>query len=143
MDKWDVGEWDKFNERIINEFRANEGEVAAVRRLPDGLDPSHRSKSGTEQVSPLACFPEDGGSMLIIASKAGAPGIPDWYHNVKANPNFTVELGTETFRVHAEEVVGPERDEFFARVAAERPNFADYQQKTTRQIPVLRLTPVS
>ena len=55
----------------------------------------------------------------------------------------SVEVGTETFPVHAEEVVGAERDEFFARVAAERPNFGEYQRKTTRTIPVLRLTRVS
>jgi deazaflavin-dependent oxidoreductase (nitroreductase family) len=138
-----MSEWDEWNARIIEEFRANEGRVAESDGYPTILIHHIGAKSGTERVSPLACFPEDGGSMLIIASKDGAPTNPDWYHNVKANPRFTVEVGTETFPVHAEEVVGPERDEFLARVAADRPNFAEFQQKTTRTIPVLRLTRVA
>jgi deazaflavin-dependent oxidoreductase (nitroreductase family) len=136
-------EWNEWNARIIEEFRANEGRVAEADGYPTILIHHIGAKSGIERVSPLACFPEDGGSMLIIASKAGSPTNPDWYHNVKANPTFTVEVGTETFQVHAEEVVGPERDEIFARVAAERPNFGEFQEKTTRTIPVLRLTRVS
>ncbi|MFD1521419.1 nitroreductase family deazaflavin-dependent oxidoreductase [Pseudonocardia yunnanensis] len=138
-----VTDWDEFNTRIINEFRANEGRVAESDGHPTILIHHIGAKSGTERVTPLASFPEDGGTMLIIASKAGSPTNPDWYHNVKANPTFTVETGTETFLVHAEEVVGPERDEIFARVAADRPNFDEYQQKTTRTIPILRLTRVA
>jgi deazaflavin-dependent oxidoreductase (nitroreductase family) len=80
---------------------------------------------------------------VIIASKGGAPTNPDWYHNLKANPKFDVEVGTETFAVLAEEVSGPERDEIWARVVAEKPGFGDYERKTIRTIPVLRLTRVS
>ncbi len=137
-------DWNSWNQGIVDEFRANGGRVGGPFEGAAMILIHHiGAKSGIERVSPLACFPEDGGSMLIIASKAGAPTNPDWYHNVKANPKFTVEVGTETFPVHAEELSGPERDEIWSRVVAERPNFAGYQQKTTRPIPVLRLTRVS
>jgi deazaflavin-dependent oxidoreductase (nitroreductase family) len=98
------------------------------------------AKSGTERVAPLVWFPQDDGSLVIVASKGGAPTNPDWYHNLKANPTFDVEVGTETFAVTAEEFTGAERDEIFAKIAAERPGFGEYQEKTTRVIPVFRLT---
>jgi deazaflavin-dependent oxidoreductase (nitroreductase family) len=136
--------WDEWNQGIINEFRANEGRVGGqFEGAPMILIHHIGAKSGTERVAPLVYFPLDDGSLVIIASKGGAPTNPDWYHNVKANPKFTVEVGTETFPVHAAEVSGPERDEIWTRVVAERPGFGEYQQKTTRTIPVLRLTRVS
>jgi len=104
-----VTDWDEFNTRIINEFRANEGRVAESDGHPTILIHHIGAKSGTERVTPLASFPEDGGTMLIIASNAGAPTNPDWYHNVKANPKFTVEMGTETFPVHAAAAVSAPR----------------------------------
>jgi deazaflavin-dependent oxidoreductase (nitroreductase family) len=136
--------WDEWNQGIINEFRANEGRVGGqFEGAPMILIHHVGAKSGTERVAPLVYFRQDDGSLVIIASKGGAPTNPDWYHNVKANPKFTVDVGTESFPVRAEEVSGPERDEIWTRVVAERPGFGEYQAKTTRTIPVLRLTRVS
>jgi deazaflavin-dependent oxidoreductase (nitroreductase family) len=132
-----VSDW---NTKVIEEFRANEGRVGGpFEGAPMILIHHIGAKSGTERVAPLVYFPQDDGSMVIIASKGGAPTNPDWYHNVKANPVFDVEVGTETFRVRAEEVHGEERDTIWEKVVASRPGFGEYQQKTTRLIPVLRL----
>jgi deazaflavin-dependent oxidoreductase (nitroreductase family) len=129
-----------WNDKIIEEFRANEGRVGGpFEGAPMILIHHVGAKSGTVRVAPLVYFPQDDGSMVIIASKGGAPTNPDWYHNVKANPVFDVEVGTETFPVRAEEIVGEERDAVWQKAVAERPGFGEYQQKTTRTIPVLRL----
>jgi len=133
----DMNDW---NAKIIEEFRANEGRVGGpFEGAPMILIHHIGAKSGTERVAPLVYFPQDDGSMVIVASKAGAPTNPDWYHNVKANPGFDVEVGTETFPVKAEEIVGDEREATWATVVAANPGFGEYQQKTTRQIPLLRL----
>jgi deazaflavin-dependent oxidoreductase (nitroreductase family) len=129
-----------FNTQIIEEFRANGGRVGGpFEGAPMILIHHLGAKSGTERVAPLVYFPQDDGSLVIIASKGGAPTNPDWYHNVKANPVFDVEVGTETFPVTAEEVVGEERETIWKAVVAERPGFGEYQEKTSRLIPVLRL----
>ena len=139
-----MSEWDDRNQKIIEEFRANEGRAGGFFEGAHMILVHHiGAKTGTVRVAPLVYFPQDDGSLAIIASKGGAPTNPDWYHNLKANPKFDVEVGTETFQVLAEEVSGPERDEIWARVVAERPGFGDYERKTTRTIPVLRLTRVS
>jgi deazaflavin-dependent oxidoreductase (nitroreductase family) len=139
-----VGEFDDFNQGIIGEFRANEGRVGGQFEGASMILIHHiGAKTGTERVAPLVYFPQDDGSLVIIASVGGAPTNPDWYHNVKANPKFDVEVRTETFPVLAEEVVGDERDEIWTRVVAAFPRLAEHQQKTTRTIPVLRLTRVS
>ncbi|MEN3268338.1 nitroreductase family deazaflavin-dependent oxidoreductase [Pseudonocardia sp.] len=133
-----------WNQTIIEEFRANDGRVGGMfEGAPMILIHHIGAKTGTERVAPLVYFPEDDGSLVIIASKGGAPTNPDWYHNLKANPKFDVEVGTDTFPVLAEEVVGDERDEIWTRVVAASPGFGEYQEKTTRKIPVLRLTRVS
>ena len=75
----------------------------------------------------------------MFASKGGAPTNPAWYHNVVAHPHVTVERGTERYAATATPLSGAERDEVFARQAALRPNFADYQEKTARTIPVVAL----
>jgi deazaflavin-dependent oxidoreductase (nitroreductase family) len=136
-----MSDFDDWNSKIIEEFRANEGRVGGpFEGAPMILVHHIGAKSGKERVTPLVWFPQDDGSLVIIASKGGAPTNPDWYHNLKANPTIGVEVGTETFTVTAEEVTGPERDEIWSKVAAERPGFGEYQEKTTRTIPVLRLT---
>ena len=132
MNDWNAG--------IIEEFRANEGRVGGpFEGAPMILVHHIGAKSGTERVTPLVYLPEADGQMVIIASKAGAPTNPDWYHNLKANPKVDVEVGTETFPVDAAEVEGPERDEIWAEVVARNPGFGEYQEKTTRIIPLIRL----
>ena len=98
------------------------------------------AKSGAKRTSPVICHP-DGDSIVVVASKAGQPTHPAWFHNLKANPDVTIEVGDEIIEAHATEVTGAERDELYAKQAALMPNFAEYEKlATTRKIPVLRLT---
>lgn len=96
------------------------------------------AKSGQRRTSPLMYMP-DNNRMIIFASKAGAPTNPDWYHNLIAHPETTVEVGTETVAVKAVVTSGEERDRLYAKQAKQNPGFADYEKKTTRQIPVVAL----
>ena len=135
-----VNDW---NKQIIAEFRENGGKVGGPFEGATMLLLHHvGARSGTERVSPLAYFP-DGDRMLIIASAAGAPRNPDWYHNIKATPRVAVEVGTDTVAVDAQELVGAERDAKWAEVAAKAPGFAEYQKKTSRVIPVIALRPAA
>ena len=130
-----------FNTELIREFRANGGRVGGpFAGAPMILIHHIGAKSGTERVSPLVYFPQDDGTMLIVASKGGAPTNPDWYHNLTANPTIEVEVGTETFTVKAEEIVDEERERVWSQIVAASPGFGEYQSKTSRTIPVLRLT---
>jgi len=78
---------------------------------------------------------------VIFASKAGAPTNPDWYHNLKAHPEVSIEIGTEEIDVVASEATGPEREHLFTAQAERSPQFAEYQAQTDRLIPVIILTP--
>ncbi|GHO84446.1 nitroreductase family deazaflavin-dependent oxidoreductase [Dictyobacter formicarum] len=128
-----------WNSQVINEFRTNSGKVGGpFENATLLLLTSTGAKSGQPRTTPLVYLP-DGERMIIFASKAGAPTNPDWYHNLKANPEATVEVGTETFKVKAIEVAGEERDRLYNTQARLAPNFAEYQQKTTRLIPVVAL----
>ena len=130
-----------FNQQIIDEFRANGGEVGGPFAGAPVLLLHHQgAKSGQERLTPLVYLADDG-HYVIFASKAGAPTNPHWYHNLRANPDATIEVGTETIAVRAEEVRGEERDRLFNANAELRPNFAEYQKNTDRVIPVIRLTP--
>lgn len=129
-----------FNQKIIAEFRENGGEVGGpFAGAPMILVHHIGARSGTERVAPLVYFP-DGDRMLIVASAAGAPQNPDWYHNLKAHPRVTVEVGTESFPVVAEELAPQERADRWRRITADAPGFAEYQDKTSRVIPVFALT---
>ena len=137
MDKSELDDW---NARVINEFRANGGKVGGQFEGANMiLVHNFGAKSGTERVSPMVYFP-DGDRFLIIASAAGSPKNPDWYHNLKSHPEVTVEVGTETIPVVVEELPPAERDEKWAEITAVAPGFAEYQKKTSRTIPVLALT---
>ena len=132
-----VNDW---NQKIIEEFRANGGKVGGpFEGAPMVLLHHIGARSGTERVTPLVYFP-DGDRMLIVASAAGAPKSPDWYHNLRADPHVKVEVGTETVAVTAEELPPAERAEEWARITAAAPGFAEYQEKTTRVIPVFALS---
>ncbi len=128
-----------WNDQVITEFRANEGKVGGpFKGAPMLLLTTTGAKSGQQRTSPLMYLP-DGERMLIFASKGGAPTNPDWYHNLLAHPQATVEVGTETFNVKATAVTGEERDRLYATQAKNFSGFADYQAKTTRKIPVVAL----
>lgn len=135
------GTTNDWNAKVIAEFRANEGRVGGpFEGAPMILVHHVGAKSGTRRVTPLVYVPQPDGSMAIVASKAGAPTNPDWYHNLKANPKIDVEVGTEKFSVEVAEVEGPDRAEIWTRLVAASPGFGGYQEKTTRTIPVLVLT---
>ena len=128
-----------FNQQIIAEFRANGGVVGGrFAGAPMLLLATTGAKSGQRRTTPLVYLP-DGDRFVIIASKGGAPRHPDWYHNLMAHPDTTVEVGTETVPVAAVEVTGEERDRLYARQAALRPAFAEYETRTARTIPVIAL----
>ena len=96
------------------------------------------AKSNAERVNPVM-YLEEAGRLFVFASKAGADVNPDWYYNLLANPEVTVELDDETFAATAVVLHGEERDRVYATQAKERPQFAEYQEKTTRVIPVVEL----
>ena len=100
------------------------------------------AKSGQKRTSPVVTT-RDGDTYVIIASKAGAPTHPDWYHNLLANPRATIEVGADTIEVEAAPAQGAERQRLWDQQVALMPNFADYATMTTREIPVVVLTPVA
>jgi deazaflavin-dependent oxidoreductase (nitroreductase family) len=128
-----------FNEQVVNEFRANQGKVGGpFAGAPLLLLTTVGARSGAERLNALM-YTKDGDDLVVLASKGGAPDNPAWYHNVIANPSATVEVGTEKFGVTARVAGGEERDRLFQAQATEYPQFAGYQEKTTRQIPVIVL----
>ncbi len=134
-----MNEYKNFNEQLIEEFRANGGKVGGqFAGAPLILLTTTGAKSGQPRVSPVAYMP-DGDRILIVASKAGAPTNPDWYHNLVANPLVTVEVGSERFEARATVPQGEERDRLFNHVVEQMPGFGEYQKNTTRTIPVVVL----
>ena len=135
----DPNDW---NARIIDEFRRNAGMVGGnFEGATMLLLHTRGARSGLPRVNPLVYLP-DGERYVVFASKGGAPTNPDWYHNLLADPNVTVEVGTETVPVRAIVITGPERDELYARQVERRPAFGEYSTRTTRIIPVIALEPV-
>jgi deazaflavin-dependent oxidoreductase (nitroreductase family) len=130
-----------YNETIIEEFRANGGKLGgSFEGAPMLLLHSTGAKSGKERVNPMMYQKVDGG-YAVFASKAGAPTNPDWYYNVVANPDATIEVGTETIAVRARVADRAERDPIWETQKQRYPGFADYESKTTRTIPVVILEP--
>ncbi|MFN0146901.1 MAG: nitroreductase family deazaflavin-dependent oxidoreductase [Dehalococcoidia bacterium] len=128
-----------FNNQVIAEFRANEGKVGGnFAGAPMVLITTKGAKSGAMRTTPLV-YSKDGDRVVIIASFAGAPKHPAWYLNLKANPEVTVEVGTEKYQAKAVIPEGAERDRLFNAQAALMPNFAEYQTKTSRVIPAVVL----
>ncbi|MCB8945616.1 MAG: nitroreductase family deazaflavin-dependent oxidoreductase [Ardenticatenaceae bacterium] len=135
-----VNDW---NKKIIEEFRANEGKVGGqFANTTLLLLHTMGAKSGQSRINPVA-YTKDNGRYVIIASKGGAPTNPDWYYNLVANPEVEVEVGTEQFTAKAAVVPEPERTRLYNQMAAQYTGFAEYEQKTTRAIPVITLTPQS
>jgi deazaflavin-dependent oxidoreductase (nitroreductase family) len=130
-----------FNAQIIKEFRANQGKVGGMfERTPILLLHHTGARSGERRVTPLA-YLDDAGRYVVFASKAGAPTNPHWYHNLKANPQTTIEVGPDELDVVATEATGEERGRLYGTQAERTPAFAEYQNRTERLIPVLVLTP--
>lgn len=128
-----------FNQQVIAEFRANGGKVGGpFAGSPMLLLTTTGAKSGQPRTTPLV-HTMDGDRIVVIASKGGAPTNPDWFRNLVANPTATVEMGTEKFPVRARVTEGEERQHLYDQQAALMPGFAEYQKKTTRQIPVVVL----
>lgn len=129
-----------WNENVINEFRTNAGKVGGpFEGKTLLLLHTIGARSGQERINPVACV-KDGAHYVIIASKGGAPDNPDWYYNIVAHPQVSVEYGTEIFKAKAEVVPEPERTRLYAKMVEHMPGFADYEKKTTRIIPVIILT---
>jgi deazaflavin-dependent oxidoreductase (nitroreductase family) len=143
-DSWNTDAWNDFNAALIEDFRAHNGKVTSGRFAGRELLLliTTGAKSGQLRTAPLA-FTRDGERYVIIASKAGSPTNPDWYHNVVHNPDVTLELGGESFAARATIAQGEERDRLYANQAQQMPTFAAYQLKTTRQIPVVVLERLS
>jgi deazaflavin-dependent oxidoreductase (nitroreductase family) len=128
-----------FNSRVIRDFRANGGEVGPpFDGAPLLLLTSTGAKSGAQRTNPMM-YLADGPRLIVFATKAGAPTNPDWYHNLVAHPEATVEVGTDRFAVTAKVLSGPERDELYERQVALYPGFGEYQAMTSRTIPVIAL----
>lgn len=137
MSDWkNVNDW---NAAIIEEFRANDGRVGGMFEGRTLLLLHHTgARTGTRRVTPLA-YQDLADGYAVFASKAGADTNPDWYHNVVANPTTEVEVGTGTIRVRARVASGPERDRIWSRQKRDYPQFAEYEAKTSRVIPVVLL----
>ena len=128
-----------WNKKVIEEFRANKGKVGGYfENMTLLLLHTRGAKSGLLRLSPTA-YTEDGDRLVIIASKGGADTHPDWYYNVVANPNVTIEVGTETYDAVATVEQEPERTRLYDQMAAQYPGFEAYRQKTSRNIPVITL----
>jgi deazaflavin-dependent oxidoreductase (nitroreductase family) len=136
-------EAEDWNSKIIAEFRANGGKVGGPF---EGsfllLLHTVGAKSGQSRVNPVM-YQDIGDGVAVFASKAGAPTNPAWYYNLLANPRVSAEIGADTVEVVAREAEGAERDRIWEAQKRDYPGFADYERKTTRQIPVIILEPVA
>lgn len=131
-----VNDW---NKKIIDEFRANGGKVGGTFEGKTLLLlHTIGAKSRQERINPVACI-TDGERLAVIASKAGAPTHPDWYYNIVANPQVTVEVGMEKFQAKATIAEEPERSRLYEKMVQVMPGFDEYRRKTTRVIPVIVL----
>jgi deazaflavin-dependent oxidoreductase (nitroreductase family) len=135
-------EAEDWNSKIIAEFRASGGKVGGgFEGAPLLLLHTTGARSGRERVSPVM-YRALGDSYAVFASKGGAPTNPGWYHNLLANPRVRAEIGAQTVELTARVADGETRDRIWAAWKSDNPGFAEYERKTTRQIPVVILEPV-
>src|SRR5712691_531233 len=129
-----------FNRKLIEHLRANRGEAPPGPFFGRDLVilTSKGAKTGAVHESPIA-YSRDGDKFVIVAAKGGAPTNPSWYHNLKAHPDVTVEIGGEKFKAHAREAGDDDYERLYQNHAAKMPGFNDYRKKTTRHIPVMIL----
>jgi len=131
---------ESFNTKVITDFRAHEGRVGGnFEGAPILLLHTSGARTGAERVNPMM-YLEDAGRVYVFASKGGAHTHPDWYHNLVAHPEVTVERGSETYQAVARPLDDSERERIYAIQAARYPGFGEYQAKTHRVIPVVELT---
>lgn len=136
----DAAYMNEFNKNIVEEFRSNAGVVGGpFEGRPLLILHTTGAKSGQPRLAPLAYFDVEG-KLIIVGSKAGADTNPDWVHNLRANPQAHIEIGTEAYDVVASEMSREERDEAYPKLVAEAPGFGEYQAKTSRVIPLFELT---
>lgn len=132
-----------FNRRIIEEFRANDGRVGGELAGTTVILVHHvGARTGIVRVVPLISTPLGDGRHMIVASNAGSPSHPAWYHNLRAHPRVTVEVGVRTFVAQADELGPSARAERWPELVAASPALGEFQARTARQIPVLTLTPL-
>jgi deazaflavin-dependent oxidoreductase (nitroreductase family) len=128
-----------FNKEIIREFRTNEGEVGGIfEGMSLLLVHTTGAKSGQLRINPTVYF-KDGEDLIIAASKGGADSHPDWYHNLVATNRVIIEVGEDTYSALAEVATEPERSELYGKLSGKYPVFAEYEKKTEREIPVIKL----
>ena len=129
-----------FNKEVIQEFRSNDGKVGG---FFEGMDlllvHTTGAKSGELRINPTV-YLQDGEDYVIAASKGGADSHPDWYYNLLANPWVIVEVGGDTFSAWAEVAAEPERSDLYGKLAGKYSMFSEYEQKTDRKIPVIKLS---
>ncbi|MGY4773246.1 nitroreductase family deazaflavin-dependent oxidoreductase [Kribbella sp. CWNU-51] len=133
-----------WNTKTIEEFRANEGRVGGnFEGAPMTLLHTRGRTSGREYVVPTMYLPDETepDTIYVFATKGGAPTNPDWYRNLTAAGDGTIERGTEIYKVSVRELTGAERDRIYAEQARRYPGFAEYERRTAgvRTIPVLEL----
>jgi deazaflavin-dependent oxidoreductase (nitroreductase family) len=98
------------------------------------------AKSGRRRTSPLV-YVEDGDNLALVASKGGHPRHPAWYHNLRANPDTTVQVGSRRIEVRARQATPEERTRIWPRAVAAWRDYANYQRRTSREIPIVVLEP--
>ena len=131
----------EWNQKMIEEFRANGGKVSGMvagTSIPMALLTTIGAKSGKQRVTPVV-YVQEGDRMFVSASNGGMSANPNWYNNLLAHPELTVEVGDQKFQAKAVVLTGKDRDEIYAKQAKLMPNFEEYQQQTTRVIPVVEL----
>lgn len=138
-EQYDVADENDFNRQIIEEFRANGGKVGGMfAGQPLLLLTTTGAKSGQQRISPLG-YTTDNDRLVVMGSNSGSPTHPAWYHNLRANPRVTIELGTEIFPARASFTEGAERQRLYDQMVTQMPAFAAYQDMTTRQLPMVVL----
>ena len=134
-------DWNEFNRQVIEEFREKDGTVGGAFAGAPMILVNHRgAKSGTAYTTPLV-YTRDGANYVVIASKGGAPEDPQWFRNLRADPDITIEVGATTLPVRARVAEGEERDRLYRAQADLMPNFDEYAKATTRTIPVVVFEP--
>ena len=138
-----MNHWNDWNKQVIEEFRAKGGRAGGrLEGMPLLLLHHTGAKTAKSRVSPLA-YQAVGNGYAIFGSKGGSPTHPDWYHNLVAHPQVSLEVGEETIAAQARVTAGEERERIWTKQKEDFPFFAEYEAKTAREIPVIMLEPVS